>query len=229
MGNCERRVRDPKHRVQLKGPFGARLDKALYLRRFVRSYSADTQQRKVAPRGPRRMRKREIGIGLDGLIEKEVTGGATERRQRPEVILVRLGGLGRRPLDTRLFLERELSLERVGDVHRDVRLHRKDRAQVAQIPWIGVRPQVAVSLGIDELRRHHDGVTGVAHTAFHHRTHVQLLCDLGNGRRRIGVLQHGSPGDDIQIADLDELVQNLIVNALCEIRVVRVGAQVVTK
>lgn len=92
-----------------------------------------------------------------------------------EVELVRLEIGGRALPDPRLFVARELGLERRRDVQGYVGLDPED---VGQLPVVGLAPEVLLRLGLDELRHDAHPIPGAPDAAIEHRRDLESRPDL---------------------------------------------------
>lgn len=96
----------------------------------------------------------------------------------------------------------------------------------AQLTVVGLRPQVLVGPGVDQLGEHTHPVSRTLDTALEDVRDSKLPGNLGDLLRRIAVLHHRGPRDDLERADLRELGHELVVNAVDKRRVGLVGAAV---
>jgi hypothetical protein len=78
-------------------------------------------------------------------------------------------------LDRTFLGGRELRLQLVGDAFGDLALDGED---IGQIAIVGLRPEVSVVAGIDQLRDHAHLVSRPLDAAFDHMRHAQLLRNL---------------------------------------------------
>ena len=141
---------------------------------------------------------------------------------RLQVQRVRFGRRRQRTLDLALLFDRELARSAFAML-------------IAMSAWIakmssrlrGTHPTIVrARLGIDELRRDANIVAGVAHTTLHYGLNVELARNVGKRRLSVGIAQHRRAGDDVQCAELGELIQHLFVYPLREVGVVGIRAQV---
>ncbi len=81
--------------------------------------------------------------------------------------------------------------------------------------------------GVDELRSHTDPITGISNAPLHDCLDVERFGDLGNGRAVLRVRQYRRPRDDVEIAELSQLIENFFVQSGRDVRVVGIGTQVI--
>ena len=77
--------------------------------------------------------------------------------------------------DARALVGRQLGLERRRDLERHVALDRED---VGELAVVRLGPDVAVGLGIDQLRHHPHPVTSPPHAPLEQRPHAESLADF---------------------------------------------------
>ena len=129
-------------------------------------------------------------------------------------------GIGRARLRRRA---EQRDLELLDHVGRDLVLDRED---VVELAVVGLRPQVRVGAGLDQLRRDPDRVARLAHRAFQHVRHVQRARDLRDRnlfafeRERRGARRH------LQLRNLRQQVQQFFRDAVGEVFVRLVLAHV---
>jgi hypothetical protein len=130
-------------------------------------------------------------------------------------------------LDRTFLGGREFRLQLVGDAFGNVALDGED---VGQIAIVGLRPEVHVVAGVDQLRDHAHFVGRALHAALDHMRHAQLLSNLSQiALRSCLVLHHRSPADHAQVGNLGQMAQNLILHAIREERVFRIAAQILER
>ena len=127
-------------------------------------------------RGPRRgiarIDRQHLAVQRVGLLER--LGGALPS-ELDGLQVQRVGlGIGRAHLRRRA---EQRDLELLDHVGRDLVLDRED---VVELAVVGLRPQVRVGAGVDQLRGDPHRVAGLAHRAFEHVRHVQRARDLRN-------------------------------------------------
>ena len=123
------------------------------------------------------------------------------------------------------FLGRTKSdLERVNDPVGNVVLHLKDIYQIAVVP---VRPQVAATGRIDELRCDTNALGRPANRAFEHRLHAKLAADGADVDRASLIGKAGIAGDHHETRDLRQIGDNVIADAIREILLFRVARHLV--
>ncbi len=76
-----------------------------------------------------------------------------------------------------------------------------------------------IPLGIDELHVDTHGLTGAQHASFQEVTGVQLLADLSQVLGTLTILHHRRATPHAQPADLGELGEDLVVDAVGEVLV----------
>jgi hypothetical protein len=149
--------------------------------------------------------------GLGGDLASQVAGLQVQRVGF-RVGLLRL----RNPAQQR---ELELSDDRRGDLVLD-------GENVIQRPIPGLRPQLGVGAGIDQLRRDPQHVAGPAHRALEDMRHVQLPGDFGD--RDVLALERERRGarDHPELGNLRQQVQQLLGNAVREVLLLGIGTPV---
>ena len=95
--------------------------------------------------------------------------------QAPEIVIVGLGIDLLLSTQAQVFLGRQLGLDFVDNVVRHVVLKRHDFAYVLVV---GLGPQVAIRMGVQQLRGDSHPVTRAGHAAFNDRVHVQFFCNF---------------------------------------------------
>ncbi len=111
-------------------------------------------------------------IALDGALEETDRprhAFARVARQMMSSLEVELVGArvgGRLALEPAALIGRQLGLERARDVERDLRLDRED---VGELAVVGLRPEVPVGCGVDELGDDPHAASGASDTAIHER------------------------------------------------------------
>ena len=126
----------------------------------------------VPRRGVARIDRQYLAVQRVGLLER-LGGVLPSELHGLQVKRVRLG-IGRARLRRRA---EQRDLELLDHVRRDLVLDRED---VVELAVVGLRPQVRVGAGLDQLRRDPHRVAGLAHRAFQHMRHVQRARDLRN-------------------------------------------------
>ena len=81
-----------------------------------------------------------------------------------------------------------------------------------------------VGTGINELHGNPNLVTGTLHGAFDDRVHVELGADFAQVLAGVAVFVNRSPGNDAERPDVGQAAQQVVVDAVGEILVVRIAA-----
>ena len=101
-----------------------------------------------------------------------------------------------------------------------------NREHVFHVAVKSLRPDVAAVVSGDQLAGDADAVAGLADTAFEDVRHTESLGDLAN----VGVLalegEGGGTGDDAQIGDVRQHVDDLFGQAVAEVFLLLVAAHV---
>src|SRR5713101_7430906 len=84
-----------------------------------------------------------------------------------------------------------------------------------------------VGMGVEQLNVYAHSVSSPLHTAFKHCGHAEFIRDCLQVSWRAFVFGCRFSRDDLQVADASEFGQDLILNAVGEVGVVRVTAQIV--
>ena len=127
------------------------------------------------------VRQRVLWIACDCLLEvldalaDAFHGVAAEPVPSLKVELVGLEIARRLSLDPGALVGRQLGPERGGDLDCHVRLDRED---VGQLAIVGLRPEVLIRLGVDELRHDAHAIAGPPHAPLEQRRHLQRRRDL---------------------------------------------------
>ena len=95
-----------------------------------------------------------------------------------------------------------------------------------QRPVIALGPQVTAGGGIDQLRRDPHLVVSLAHTAFQHIPHAQLLAHVLHLHRFAFVGEGRVASDDKQAGELGEIGGEVLGDAVAEILLLGVVAHV---
>ena len=138
-------------------------------------------------------------------------------QQRPllQVERVRLGVVGRRPLDALSFFRRERGLQRTRDAHCDIALHVENVGHRALVLFAPHR--LAARRG-KQLHADADLRTRLAHAPGEHRANAQVARHIGQLRR--GILEPRDRGatHDAQRRHLRELQRHLFGDARGKVR-----------
>ena len=170
MGRCVVRI----DRKRLHGRLAGLGESFLAGQKALACLAGEVASQPVPRRDVARIDRQHLAVKRVGLLERlgcelpsELDGLQVQR--------VRLG-IGRARLRRRA---EQRDLELLDHVRRDLVLDRED---VVELAVVGLRPQVRVGAGLDQLRRDPHRVARLAHRAFEHVRHVQRARDLGNRR-----------------------------------------------
>jgi hypothetical protein len=108
-----------------------------------------------------------LEAGAHGCQDEERLGPIVEK-ERGKVACGRL-------CNGRLLADRKLRLKLVSDRFGDIALYRED---VGQIAIVGLRPQMRIGSGINQLRVNPYAITGSLNTSLQYMRHPKLLADL---------------------------------------------------
>src|SRR5690348_18442615 len=120
------------------------------------------------------------------------------------------------------FISRQLRLERVRDVQCDIRL---DRENVRELAIVRLCPYLPSGFRIDELRDDAHAVAGVTNAAVEHGRGAERRPDLLETLLSLLERHHGCARDDAQRADLGQMRDDVLGDAIGEVLLVRVRAQ----
>ena len=163
----------------------------------------------VPRRGVARIDRQHLAVERVGLLER-LGGELPSELDGLQIERVRLG-IGRARLRRRA---EQRDLELLDHVGRDLVLDRED---VVELAVVGLRPQVRVGAGLDQLRRDPHRVARLAHRAFQHVRHVQRARDLRDPdllafeRERRGARRH------LQLRNLRQQVQQFLRDTVGEV------------
>ena len=115
------------------------------------------------------------------------------------------------------------AFERVGDVERDVGLDGED---VVELPVVRLGPEVAIGLGVDELRDDAHAIAGATYAAVEQRGGAERRADLAQALRALLERHDRVARDHLERADLGEMRDDVLGDAVGEVLVLRIGAQV---
>jgi hypothetical protein len=102
-----------------------------------------------------------------------------------------------------------------------------DREGISQIASIRLGPKVRIAASVDQLRVHSHLICNPLDTAFQHVSNAQRLTNLSQVTRGRGlVLVYAGAADHFQVGDLGQIGEDFILNAVGEIGVGFVFAQV---
>ena len=120
-------------------------------------------------------------------------------------------------------LDAQRALQRIDDRHRYLVL---DCKHISQLPVVGVRPQVAVRPGLDQLCRDAYPISGLAYGPLQHVPHTEpfshgryvdvLALELEGGRARC----------DLQVWILGKNIQDLLRDPIAEILLIGIGRHI---
>ena len=172
-------------------------------------------------------------IELDGFLEQLDRVFDAALGQSIQVILpaqversvgLRIHGLALRQRD--LFREAELELQRVDDLVRDLLLDVED---VVELALVGVAPDLAVGLDVDELDRDSHRILEPAHAAAHYVARAELAPDGLGILLRTLELHRGPARHELDLIDHRQACDQFLGEAVAEIIGFLVGADVVER
>src|SRR5262249_36487483 len=117
----------------------------------------------------------------------------------------------------------EPGMQRPGDLLRHRRL---DGEHIGHVPIVATSPDMPVAARIDEACLYADAISGPLNAPLDDRRHAQCIGDLPQVARPLFVLEHRGARNDPQVANAGDLAEQLVVEALSEVRVFFAGAQV---
>src|SRR4051812_9857535 len=133
-----------------------------------------------------------------------------------QILVVCLDALGI-PRSGRVLIRPEnVCLQRALHRSRDLLVDREDVAQLALVTF---RPQMAAVRDIDELHCHPDSIPRLAHAALDHLADVQQPPNLANVAGGVSELEARSSRHHTQPANLREVMDELVCQAVTEILV----------
>src|SRR4029077_2892183 len=142
------------------------------------------------------------------------------RLDKSEIGLAVFRGLA---FESRFFRGRKLGLERVGDFLREIGLNGK---HIRHIAIIIARPNMLVTVGVDQLHVYPHLVAGAADAAFENVRNSELLADLANIRSLAAITHDGSARDHFELTDFRKVGQNVILHSIGKEGVLLVVAQI---
>ena len=98
--------------------------------------------------------------------------------------------------------------------------------EVSDLTIKGVRPDVRVRASVDQLRVDPDPVTDAAHRPLEHMSNAKSGSDLAQIAGTTAILPNGGATDHFQVGHLGQVRQNVVLNAIGEIRVGLIVTQV---
>ena len=117
----------------------------------------------------------------------------------------------------------ELHLQRFDDRASDLVLHGEDAGQLA---LVGLRPQVVPARHVDDLCRDADAVPLLAYASFQHGSDVELASDVGE-LHALALEEEGRGASrHVQPLDVGEGVQDFLRDAVREVLLILLRAQV---
>ena len=146
------------------------------------------------------MGEREVGVQRDRVLEHlqrelEVLPRVAPRvAAAAQVEVVGLEVLGRLGRERLLLLRRERDPQRLGDLARDLVLHRE---HVGHLAVVALGPQQRVRFGVHELGRDAQPVAAAADAAGEHGGGLELLADLRRRDRLVAERQHRLAREDL--------------------------------
>ena len=208
MGRCVVRI----DRKRLHGRLAGLGESFLVGQQALARLVAEVAGQPVPRRGVARIDRQHLAVKRVGLLER-LGGELPSELDGLEIKRVRLG-IGRACLRRRA---EQRDLELLDHVGRDLVLDRED---VVELAVVGLRPQVRVGAGLDQLRRDPYRVARLAHRAFQHVRHVQRARDLRDSdllaleRERRGARRH------LQLRNLRQQVQQFLRDTVGEVLLV---------
>src|SRR4029077_11299059 len=142
------------------------------------------------------------------------------RLDKSEIGLAVFRGLA---FESRFFRGRKLGLERVGDFLREIGLNGK---HIRHIAIIIARPNMLVTVGVDQLHVYPHLVAGAADAAFENVRNSELLADLANIRSLAAITHDGSARDHFELTNFRKVGQNVILHSIGKEGVLLVVAQI---
>jgi hypothetical protein len=133
-----------------------------------------------------------------------------------QVEVVRLQVRGRLGRDRRLLLRREGHPQGLGDVARDLVLHRED---VGHLAVVALGPEERVGRGVEELGGDAEATAAAPDAARQDAGGLQLLADVDRRNRLVPEGQHGLARQDLEALDLRELRDDVLGHAVAEVLV----------
>src|SRR5262245_54643718 len=101
-----------------------------------------------------------------------------------------------------------------------------DQEYISHLAIELIGPNVGASLGVDELRRNAEIVASAPNAALEHIAHAELAPELGNVFRLPLVLEGRIAREHTQVARSRQLGQDVLSQAVAEILLARVPAQI---
>ncbi len=191
----------------------------------------DGGERDVAQRhGPPAIGAREAWIGRHRLVERrqcriEAFIFAGSQQLHAAQVTVERSGTGRAAQAEFIrVLAQQRHLQAARHRGGDIRLHGQP---VILAAIVTARPILKSGACIDQLRRNAQPRALPAHAAFQHRAHVQPPGDIAYCRRRSLERKRGHPRRHLQPADAAERIDQLLRQAIGEIRLARIAAHII--
>ena len=104
-----------------------------------------------------------------------------------------------------------------------------DREHVGQLAIVHLRPQMFVVGGVDQLHVDPHALPFPAHASFQDRPDVQRLSDFAQVVLLSAIRHHRGARDNFQVGDAGEVRQDIVLNAVGEVGVLRVGAKIIER
>ncbi len=167
----------------------------------------------------------KVRIELDGLFEKRLSLQRRVAKHVPPVgvivcldeeqIGVRI--LGWPVIEPRFFIWRKFRLKSRGNFLREIGLDGEDVGQIAVVIF---RPNVLVVVRVDQLHAHSDAIADPTDAAFQKRGYAQRFANFAGVAHAIATIRHDRHArDDLQIADLRKIRQDIVLHAVGEVGV----------
>ena len=83
-----------------------------------------------------------------------------------------------------------------------------------QLPVVGLRPQMLVGHGVDQLHVDTNLATGTLYSAFQNGGYTELFCQFRYAQAGVSELFHRCPGYDLQIPQLGQQRQQVIMHSV---------------
>ena len=98
--------------------------------------------------------------------------------------------------------------------------------EIKQFAIEGIRPDVRIRARIDQLDVDAHAISRAPHRAFQNVSHSEGQADLAQVARARFVLANRSPADDFQVGDLGQVREDIILDAIREILILLIVAQI---
>ena len=140
-----------------------------------------------------------------------------------QVELVRFQVAGRLLAHALLFVGAQSRFQCSRNAQRDIGLNRED---VREITIVRLRPEMLVALRIDQLRDDAHAIAGAAHAPLEDRRSIQLRTDLAQAVLAFLERHDRGPRNHLETADLRQVGNDIFGDAVGEVLVLRIRAQV---